>query len=280
MKKFNPYNTYLLGKQLSPALALKEEDCKYGDVLWQLYVARNVLSDQTSEPTVFQPASLRAAQSVLEAIDRILPADIQQIFGADQDTKVFAYEIHTVRTAIENLETVLRNDMPGVSCYVVSQKGIYKTDDLITHADHHFPSAIRAEIPEQAKIDLIESGKCLAFEVPTACAFHLWRAVETVMANYYAKLTNSTFKADKIAKNWAAYIRALNEKGAEPNITKFLDHIRSEYRNPQTHPEAMLDVNEALGLFGVALSAIHQMVLEIQKLEKVEDAMATQTPRR
>ena len=146
------------------------------------------------------------------------------------------------------------------------QKGIYRTEDLISHADQYFPSSIRESIPEQAKKDLIEAGKCLAYEVPTACSFHLWRSVETVMAAYYTKLAGKEFSDDGVTRNWAAYIKALDDKGADAKITQFLDHIRQEYRNPQTHPEAMLEVNEALALFGVAMSVIHQMVSAIQKL--------------
>jgi len=265
MKKFNPYETYSLGKQLFPVLNFEENDYDYSEIMWPLYTARVTLLAQIKASTVFQSASNRAAGSVISAINTVVPTDIEEMFKVENNKKVTRYEIKNIKNHIQNLETVLSNDMPGVSAYIVSQKGIYKTDDLISHADHNFPKEIRNIIPEQAIKDLIESGKCLAFEVPTACAFHLWRAVETVMGVYYQKLAKNTFELDKVNKNWGAYIKALDTKGADTKITQFLDHIRESYRNPQTHPEAMLEVNEALGLFGVATSAIHQMVLEIQK---------------
>jgi hypothetical protein len=265
VKKFNPYETYSLGKQLFPVLNFAEKDYNYSEIMWPLYMARMTLLAQIKTSTVFQSASNRAAGSAIGAINSVISENIDEMIKVENDKKVTQYEIHNIKNHIQNLETVLSNDMPGVSAYVVSQKGIYKTDDLISHADHNFPKEIRKDIPEQAIKDLIESGKCLAFEVPTACAFHLWRAVETVMGAYYQKLTKSTFDSDGVHKNWGAYSKALVEKGADSNITKFLDHIRESYRNPQTHPEAMLEVNEALGLFGVATSAIQMMILEIQK---------------
>ncbi len=265
VKKFNPYETYSMGKQLFPVLNLETKDCDFADVMWPLFFARSALSNQVTSATVFQSASIRAANSVIAAITHVIPADIQEMMKTPNTNKVRQYQIESIKNTIQGLETVLSNDMPGVSTYVVSQKGIYKTDDLIERADHYFPDDIRKALPAQAKKDLIESGKCLAFETPTACAFHLWRAVETVMGAYYLKLTKSTFEADSIPKNWGRYIIALNAKGADTNITKFLDHIRDKYRNPQTHPTEMLEVNEALGLFGVATSVIHQMILEIQK---------------
>ncbi len=215
--------------------------------------------------TIFQPTSIRAARAVILSINKVLPSNWDEIMlKLDAKTQIETYYISMLQTTVKDLETVLSNDMPGVSTYVVSQKGIYKTDDLIIHADQHFPEDIRELIPDQAKKDLIEAGKCLAFEVPTACVFHLWRVVETVMGAYYEKLTKSTFKKDNVAKNWSEYIKALNAKSANESITIYLDHIRNNYRNPQTHPEAMLEVNDASALFGVATSAIHQMILEIQ----------------
>jgi hypothetical protein len=265
VKKFNPYETYSLGKQLFPVLNFEERDYTYAEVMWPLYMARATLLAQIKTSTVFQSASNRAAGSAIGVINGVVPSDFGEMLKVENDKIVDQFEIRNIKNHIQSLETVLSNDMPGVSAYIVSQKGIYKTDDLISHADQNFPKEIRKDIPEQAIKDLIESGKCLAYEVPTACAFHLWRAVETVMGVYYLKLSKNSFESDNVNKNWGAYIKALDAKGADKKITQFLDHIRESYRNPQTHPEAMLEVNEAIGLFGVATSAIHQMILEIQK---------------
>lgn len=266
VKKFNPFETYSLGKMLFPIQKLETKDYKIYQIRWDLYSARVALLAQVRAATVFQPTSIRAANAVIEAINTILPTDVDEMLKVEAEKKVYRHEIEALKSSIQDLESVLSNDMPGVSTYVVSQKGIYKTDALIAHADQHFTEDIRKLIPEQGKKDLLESGKCLAFELPTACAFHLWRVVETVMSAYYEKLTKSTFKKDNVNRNWSEYIKALNAKGANESITIYLDHIRDKYRNPQTHPEAMLEVNEALALFGVATSAIHQMILEIQKL--------------
>ncbi len=267
VKKFNPYEAYSLGKQLFSILKLEVKKYDYSEIHWDFYIARDALLNQVSSKTLFQPASIRAANAVISTITNCgVPVEVNAMLQHDAKMPIEAYKINILQTAIKDLETVLSNDMPGVSTYVASQKGIYETDALITHADQHFPDGVRELIPDQAKKDLLESGKCLAFELPTACAFHLWRVVETVMSAYYEKLTGKTFKADKVTQNWAAYIKGLNAKGANGSITVYLDHIRDNYRNPQTHPEAMLEMNDALALFGVATSAVHQMILEIQKL--------------
>lgn len=88
----------------------------------------------------------------------------------------------------------------------------------------------------------------------------MWRALETTIEKYYEALTKGrTFEQDKVELNWFSYVKALREKGAETKITDFLDHIRREYRNPISHPTETLEPQEALDLFGAALSAIGQV---------------------
>jgi len=265
VKRFNAFNVYTLGKQLFPVLRIQQGNHKFSDVMFPFWAAREALFPQLEDDTIFLDASKRAAKSVIEAIDGIVPRTLKEAFEVDQNEAVNQYRIEWVKDAITNLETVLTNDMPGISTYFVTQKGIYRTEDLISHADNHFLEDIRKDIPEQAKGDIREAGKCLAYEVPTACAFHLWRAVETVMGAYYLKLHGKTFVQEGIMRSWDPFIKALDKVGADKKITQFLDHIRKEYRNPQTHPEEMVSLSEAFGLFGAASSSINQMILEIQK---------------
>lgn len=266
MKKFNPYEVYALGKAILPVIGWAKQEYPFGTLAWPLFSARAALTIHINAASIFAGATIRASQEVVKTIDAIVPQDITKMLEEDQTKMVPEYKLGMVQDAIKNLETVMSNDMPGISSYVVTQKGIYRTEDLIDRTEMHFPIDIQNALPTQAKKDLQEAGKCLAFEVPTACTFHLWRSVESVMKAYYVKLSGGkTFDDDKINRNWGAYVKALNDKGADSNITKFLDHLREEYRNPQTHPEEMVGINEAMGLFSVATSAILQMVSEIQK---------------
>jgi len=40
---------------------------------------------------------------------------------------------------------------------------------------------------------LKEAGRCLAFDLPTACAFHICRATEALMLTYYEALTGNAW---------------------------------------------------------------------------------------
>ena len=215
--------------------------------------------------------AVRAAQSVIHAINEILPEDIVAAANMDR-TAVFDYRLQNVKYAVNQLATVLSADMPDIASYVVSQKGIYRTEDLIAHAEQHMGIEVRENLPELAKTDLREAGKCLAYEVPTACSFHLWRAVETTMEYYHQALTGKTFEEAAAGRNWVDKIRALNAVKADKKVTAFLDHIRGEYRNPTAHSGEFVPLEEAKRLFTVGVSSIEQMVLKAAALRAAPPA--------
>ncbi len=213
-------------------------------------------------------SSVRAAKDVMSAITAIIPEDVSAALAIDSET-LLDWRLNTLKHKVGTFETIMNGDMPDIASYIVSQKGIYRTDDLIAHAENHLSAASKAALPNQACEDLREAGRCLAYEVPTACAFHLWRTVESVMAYYYVKLSGVTFEDAGVQRNWGAYIPALTAVGAPVKITAFLSHIKDEYRNPQTHPDEPVPIEEAQRLFSTAISSVEQMMLEAAKVTVV-----------
>jgi hypothetical protein len=188
--------------------------------------------------------------------------------GSTTDTPLQPYQISLLSQKAKDFETVLANELPGLATYSVSPKGIYSTDDLITNAELQIPEKYRHVLSEKAKADIQQAGKCLAFELPTASAFHMWRAVESIMDSYHEALTTKNFADAGVTRNWGAYIKALEAAKAERKITVFLDHIREGYRNPISHPNEMLELDEAFALFGPATSVIGQLLKEILEIEE------------
>ena len=267
MKKLNLHDIYNFSKQITPLASLDENaNLNLKAVAFTLYFARNSAISMTRDDSPLLGATRRAVGNLIEKIDAVIPRSFEEITKIDDSKTLGLYEAYSVKKALTELESVLGNDMPGISAYLVSKKGIYDTEALIEHAENHLVPEIAAYLPIQAITDLREAGKCLAYEVSTACAFHLWRAVETVMGMYYQRLTGKTLEDDNITRNWGTYIIALRKAKADPKVTTFLDHIRGEYRNPQTHPEETVSLGEAQGLFAVAMTSITQMISATQKL--------------
>lgn len=269
VKRLNLYELYDFGTKLAP-LSRIDTASKINDFIFEMWWARMGLMQFCSEDSVLLQTSKRAASALISAISEVLPQDPKEFASIDKEKIFDWYYSNQITTALSKLETVLTNDMPGISAYFVVQKGLYKTEDLINHAEIALLEGTRKNLSAQVIDDLRSAGKCLAFEVPIACAFHIYRAIEEVMRIYYQSLTGKTFEANGVSRNWGAYVKALNDAGADSKVTQFLDHIREEYRNPQTHPDETVTVEEAFSLFNAALSSITQIVICTEEARKTK----------
>jgi hypothetical protein len=160
---------------------------------------------------------------------------------------------------------------------VVSQKRGYATSDLVDHAEKMLPLETLAVLPHGVAADIKASGRCLAFDTPTAAGFHILRAVEAVMALYYQHLTGK--ELPKRNRNWGLYLQKLKTAPShDVKIWGALDHIRDNYRNPISHPEDTLTEGQAIMLFGLSLSVIELMAEVLRStppaLTELEEAKA------
>ena len=84
-----------------------------------------------------------------------------------------------------------------------------------------------------------EAGKSLAFELPTAAGFHIFRATESVLRRYYDHVTSG--KVPPKVRSIAIYVRQLRiAKCAEEIILATLEQMAKLHRNPLIHPEVAL----------------------------------------
>ena len=219
MKKLNTYDIYQFAINVHPLAGISyKEGMKIHEIFFDLVKAFSALELQVDRRTLFSASIKRSAGALMRAISSLGATSDKPggLWDADPSDLVNQYQLRTIIQAAKDFETVLSNEMPGLAIYFVSTKGIYSTDDLISHAELHIPESLRKVVTSKAVEDIQQAGKCLAYEVSTASAFHMWRAVETVMSSYYEYLTKGrTFEGDKIQRNWASYIQALNNEGAD-----------------------------------------------------------------
>lgn len=276
MLKLNTHGIYDLAVRIHPLGEITHtEGMTLGNIVWPLLLARASLLYYARDDSSFFSSSLKRAAEALVGEFRGLgiPEKLnwegeggQQV---DQNAQLASWHISSLTQAVKDFETVMANELPGLAIYYVLQKGIYSTDDLLSHAHHHLPEDVRKQLPGKASQDICEAGKCLAFELATASAFHMWRGLETVMDFYHLRLTGHSFEAASVTRNWGHYIKALKDAKAETRITVFLDHIREEYRNPISHPSDTLNIDESFSLFSAGLSAITQAMKAALKLPNV-----------
>jgi hypothetical protein len=270
VKKLNTFEFYRLGSILASYTGWEpKESLKMLKLFFWTRELRTILKAH-SQDGLASAGSKRAIMGLLRAIQEAgcpdeLPTDFADWDKPEVNVDIQPWKLSLIATKAKELEKVLANDLPGLATYYVIQKGLFSTDDLIAHADIHIPESLRSQLPPQAQADINEAGRCLAFELPTASAFHIWRATETTMDEYYKMLSGgNSFSDDKVQRTWDSYVKALGTKGAETKVTAFLDHIRQEYRNPVSHPSVNIEMEEAFSLFGAALSVVTQTLRMIK----------------
>jgi hypothetical protein len=201
--------------------------------------------------------SLDASRPVIWQIQ----AEGNKVFQAD-----VAFQATVLEEVKENiyqltakLNALLDADLAHQSVYNVLPKRAYDINTLIFDATQIFAEAVRIEFNAEEKWNIEQAGRCLAFEVATAAAFHIWRTLDSVLQRYVVVVTGKRPKS----RNWGAYIKALGTAGADQKITSVLTQIKDLYRNPIIHPDERLENDKALSLIGIAESAIGSIIADI-----------------
>ena len=163
---------------------------------------------------------------------------------------------------IKAFESTLASECMNANVFAISRKGTHDSMALMDAADDNLPPDTRGRLSPEIIRDLREAGKCLALDCHTASGYHILRAVERVIIKYVEKVTGKTYGLKN--RNWGAYIKVLQNCGADVSVIGYIDHMRLFYRNPIIHPDQTLDANDALSLFNASLSAIIQLDAAIQ----------------
>jgi hypothetical protein len=174
------------------------------------------------------------------------------------DTTITQQEQHLLSEAIKNFETVLAAELRILDTYFVSQKGGYSTAHLIELGHTLLPEDVRSAMPEGAMQDFKQGCRCLAFDLGTAAGFHLFRATEAVLDQYYDVVaTQKNLPPKSTMGQTIAYLKA---NGGDPKIMSVLEQLTTLHRNPVIHPEDTLTANQALTLIGMVISALVAML--------------------
>ena len=214
------------------------------------------------------PVSLckEKGRQILSAIDRCIPSDYETSLQVDWDKDLDWNDLYLITEGVREFEVLLNAELSNLDVYAVSSKGIYSIPQLIEHVDHTFDEDVRAILPENAKHDICQAGRCLAFDLPTASGFHIARAVESVLLGYLEELCPDAVTAlNPSQRNLGSYIELAKGNKGEEKICAVLDQFRKLDRNPLIHPDAVLTMGQALVLFGTSQSIILSLATEMQK---------------
>jgi hypothetical protein len=103
-----------------------------------------------------------------------------------------------------------------------------------------FKEGVFAELPSIARSDLTEGFLCLLFSRATAAAFHILRATEAVLREYYIKKVKRGREKNPM---WGNMLIDLSKRrDRKEDLIKRLEYIKNSFRNPTSHPEATYDL--------------------------------------
>jgi hypothetical protein len=121
-------------------------------------------------------------------------------------------------------------------------------------------------MPESCFEEIDESGRCLAYERPTASGFHILRAVELTILAYLLAIPRFVMPPIN-RQNWGEYIEQLRKangdgKTADKETIDHMQSLKDHHRNPLMHPRDTLTIPEAVSLFAIGQSTIEIIVAD------------------
>jgi hypothetical protein len=184
------------------------------------------------------------------------------------DATLSVHEVAAIREASYQLQTVLFSEAEGVFAYVAMEKR-YRLDRLIDDLPELMAPDVFRSLPEIAQSDFRAAGRCIAFELPTAAAFHLMRGTEDALKEFYRRTTKDT----QSRLMWGAMVDKLKRQDDPPPavLLNILDNLRSGFRNPTQHPEKIYDIEEAQDLLSLSIDAVNRMARHLHRLETAAD---------
>jgi hypothetical protein len=253
---------YKLGLNLRAINALPKEDTPRIDVLFELIQVKSALSEFVNQ-SLFRPGLrviAQPAQELYVAIDAVAPD-----LGPDVDYSevILAWQLNSLKTKFSSFETILIATLQTLDLYYVSQKGGFDTSVLTDNGENLFPASLVDKVPDSIA-DVAAATRCLAFELPTAAAFHLHRANEAVLRKYFDHLAGASHRP--ASGNMGEYINVLKTKKlGDPKVLDVLRGIKDLHRNPLMHPDdSIKSIDEAISLYAAIRAAIGYMLDRIE----------------
>lgn len=158
---------------------------------------------------------------------------------------------------VEAIEYAVAAESGRLQVFAVTEKR-WDTKKLLNDVSALFAPGVFSRLGEVTQSDFIDAGKCIAFELPTAAAFHLTRGTEMVLRDFYRAMIGDL--PDKVF--WANMILELR-KTQTPSLKALYDNlynIKENYRDPTAHPDKLYDIDLAQDLFGLCIAVVNQMV--------------------
>ena len=213
------------------------------------------------------PVTTRVAYELSKFQKELLKSNSEENDGNNENNerRLNEEEALKLRHIMSDIRRTLDAEANGNLAYIVKDKRI-DVNKLLLDIPGLMSPNVFASLSEIAQYDFKEAGKCIAFELPTAAAFHLLRGTEAALKDYYCHIIKR--KRVKIMM-WGPMVKHLKQRKSKPippaSLLNKLDDIRFTYRNPTQHPEKIYDIHEVQDLFGLCIDVVNRMKYKLNK---------------
>ncbi|MBE9513129.1 MAG: hypothetical protein IMY77_03645 [Chloroflexi bacterium] len=213
-------------------------------------------------------------KETLDALDKFgLPVtkrasiELQEFYNKRRnckfDTRITAEEASKLNGIINTLRHTFTFEAQGIFAYIVTDKRI-DTNKLLSDVPALFNNGVFHLMPDMAQYDFREAGKCIAYELPTAGAFHVLRGTESTLRLYYCKHVKRRRISTLLWRPMVEHLRKC-KRPISKILLDNLDNIAVNFRNPTAHPEYKYDINEVQGLFNLCVDVNNRMIGDLIK---------------
>jgi len=194
------------------------------------------------------PVTKRAALPLQKFRDKLAKSEPGHKLTSDEASKLNVLMNHIRKT--------LFAEAGGKVVFIVTDKRI-DADKLLSNVSALMAPGVFDSLSSIARYDFEEAGKSIAFELPTAAAYHLLRGTEAVLRDFYC----SKVRRGRCQLMWGPMVSSLRGRRRPPPAVLLdnLDNIRLSFRNPTQHPDKTYDIDEVQDLFGLCVDVVNRM---------------------
>jgi len=169
-----------------------------------------------------------------------------------------------LRISVGRVRKTLDAEAVQKKAFVASPKRGWAVDSLLQKPSTLFAEQVFQDLNEVAAYDFQEACRCLAFERPTAAAFHMLRGTEAILREYYCSVVKQK-RLSATKRMWHPMVDQMRKRRAPPpsELLDALDQVRLNYRNPTQHPEAIYDIDGAHDLMSLCIPLVNRMCKEM-----------------
>jgi hypothetical protein len=199
----------------------------------------------------WRAASMILGQSILEL----------KKLEVDENDRIYVTKklAKAISDGADRLRETINAETEDFQSYVVTDKR-YPVKSLLNNPQSLMGPEVYNSISTMAQLDFVQACRAVAFELPTAAAFHLLRGTEDVLRKFYCSIVKQKRVSPLLWGPMVAGLRKRKTNAPAAELLNNLDNLRVSFRNPTQHPDKIYDIHEAQDLLSLCIDVINRMV--------------------